>query len=133
MTAPERILQLSFDGTRLTVDGPLLAEADPAGHRALLEWCEFHGLDPHLMIGRPTIERDVERRRIVYDLVVREEGRIVMGDDDAAVVRRVHCQGETPPLPWPSILTCPDCSWVEERAMCERFLRVMRVPCEVHR
>lgn len=135
MTTPERILHLSLDGTRLTVDGPLLAEADPAGHRALLEWCEAHDLNPHLMIGRQTIERDVERRRIVFDLVVHDDetGRIVTGDNDTAVVRRVHAQGETPPLSWPSILTCADCSWVEERAMCERFPRAMRVPCEEHR
>jgi hypothetical protein len=133
MTAPERILHLSPDGTSLTVDGPLLAESDPMGHFALCEWCVTHGLDPHQMPGRQTIERDVERCRVVYDLVVNDPHAGRPSRDEDVVVRRVHAQGETPPLPWPSILTCLDCAWVETRALCERFPNFRRVPCEEHR
>jgi hypothetical protein len=135
MSTIEPILSINHEGTRLEVDGPLLAETDPAGHRELLDWCVTHGLDPHQMIGRQTIERDLKHCRIVYDLLVRDEhtGRLVIGDHDNAVVRRVHAQGETPPLPWPSILGCRECTWVETPTMRDRFPRTTRVPCEEHR
>lgn len=74
-------------------------------HNALLDWCLLHGLNAEEMPAENRIVRDVERCRIEYDEVVRDDdGKRLRADDGGFVIRRVHAQGETPPMPFPELL-----------------------------
>lgn len=87
----------------------LLPEA-PAEHTALMEWCELHGMIPGHMPATQTIVRDLERCRVVYDEfdATPEEmaDRAVHWRSYPGVppTRRVHAQGETPPMPFPDVI-----------------------------
>lgn len=81
--------------------------------KALLDWCRLHGLDPARMPANQVIERDLECCRVVYDeFVFDDQGKraLASGDPDDPATwlfqtpRRVHAQGETPPMPFPDVI-----------------------------
>jgi hypothetical protein len=56
------------DETTLTIHSSSFFEQATAEWKALLEWCQLHGLDPERMPSTgQTIVRDLEHCRVVYD------------------------------------------------------------------
>lgn len=76
--------------------------------KALMEWCEFHAIDPHQVLAGTRISRDECGRCIRYvGLVLDEEGRKQYdGDPEFGRIRTAPMveQGEAPPLPYPPII-----------------------------
>lgn len=95
---------LISDDTSLTTFAGM-AERTHAEWKALLDWCKLHGLDPMRMPACQTIVRNLERCRVEYDeAVLDERGRGQFDPDTHELVRRrVHVQGETPPVPFPAV------------------------------
>lgn len=110
MTVPSAALVV-VDATTIRTDMGLhdLAHQE---WRALIDWCRVHGMNPDDMPVDQVIVRDLERCRVVYDLIVRDgQGKRVLerGDPDDPATwryerRRVHAQGETPPMPFPDVI-----------------------------
>lgn len=75
---------------------------------ALLEWLEFHHVDPHKVLAGTEVVRDAARCRIRYvGLVLDAQGRKQYdGDPEFAGVRSAPMveQGEAPPLPYPAVI-----------------------------
>lgn len=78
---------------------------------ALLEWLEFHGIDPGTIPAGSRVSRDECNRCIRYiAIVVDEQGRRQQaGLDDRPrfgqwKVRGMVEQGEGPPLPYPDVI-----------------------------
>ncbi len=75
---------------------------------ALLEWLEFHGVNPKLVLAGTRVSRDECNRCIRYvRIVVDEHGcKVIDGEGDQATVRTVAAieQGEAPPLPYPDVI-----------------------------
>lgn len=76
---------------------------------ALMEWCRFHSIDPHLVLAGTRISRDACNRRIHYvGIVVDEHGRRQFDCDDpdlqSVITAPMTEQGEAPPLPYPPVI-----------------------------
>ncbi len=79
---------------------------------AVLEWCEFHGIDPMLVPAGTRVVRDEVRRciryvRIVQDDQGRKRQRGFDGTDHPAsdwITAPAIEQGEAPPLPYPGVI-----------------------------
>lgn len=104
------------DDTTLVIYGNL---PDPV-RLALFDWVVFHGGDPHQVPMINTIRRLVDECAIEYDVFQRldngnravardEQGDVLLDQHGHATYARVRerLQGETPPLPWPSVLVPP--------------------------
>lgn len=92
-------------GTEVTIHSQDFPEHHVEAWTALLEWCEFHDIDPKRVPMLSTITRNVDGCRVEYDqLLVNERGAKILGPDGKIQWRRVHAQGETQPLPWPAEL-----------------------------
>jgi hypothetical protein len=99
------------DETTLTIHSSSFFEQATAEWKALLEWCQLHGLDPERMPSTgQTIVRDLARCRVVYDEYVMSADEAQLrakywrSFDDEPERHRVHVQGETPPLPFPDVI-----------------------------
>ncbi|MEV5001960.1 hypothetical protein [Nocardioides sp. LML1-1-1.1] len=89
------------DETHLTV----LSHLPERVRLALCEWIEFHGGNPAEIPMCSTIRRLVDQCAVEVTVMVRnDDGRVVL-EDGGPATRTVLLQGETPPLPWPAILT----------------------------
>jgi hypothetical protein len=90
----------------LRVHSQRFPELETKAWQALLEWCQFHGIDPIRVPMCSSIVRNVEHCRVEYDEIqLGEDGKPVpVPGCDRYVVRRVVAQGEAPPLPWPAEL-----------------------------
>lgn len=80
---------------------------------ALLEWLEFHGIDPMLVPARSRVVRDERNRCIWYvGIVLDERGRRRQKGLDAGpgesmgglVTQAMVEQGEASPLPYPDVI-----------------------------
>ncbi len=77
---------------------------------ALLEWLEFHGIDPKLIPAGTRVSRDACNRCIRYVAIVLDEDghkRIQvsdLNDDPVLVTVPMVEQGEAPPLPYPDVI-----------------------------
>lgn len=96
------------DATTIRIDSTRFFEEYPEEHRALLDWCRAHGLVPEQMVAAgQTIVRDVAGCRVVYDaFVLNDDGHRILdpATGDTYRKRRVHGQGETPPMPFPDVI-----------------------------
>ena len=90
--------------TTLTVHSTWFFVEHPAAHRAVVAWCEFHGIDPYRVPMCSTLIRNLEARCVEHDLYDADEAGVrkaLQGGDPEPAVSRVRAQGETAPLPWP--------------------------------
>jgi len=72
--------------------------------KALIEWLEFHGVDPYLVPAGSLVDRDGSQRCIRYtSLVVDEQLGVTVVDLDLRTRPMVE-QGEAAPLPYPDIV-----------------------------
>lgn len=94
--AIESVLHVSVTSFRL-ISGHL---SEPV-RKAMCQWCEFHGIDPHQVPMWSTIVRNLEDRCVEYDRIIRREDGFPAYDGHRVVVSRERAQGETEPLPWP--------------------------------
>lgn len=70
--------------------------------RDLLEWCEFHHLDPLQIPAGSRIERNAQSASIVYTRILFDsDGRRQVDAEGRWVTRVTVEQGEAPPLPFP--------------------------------
>jgi hypothetical protein len=74
--------------------------------KAMMKWCEFHGINPKDVPERSAIYRHPEDYRIVYSLINRDEAGKPRVDPERRefVITTVVEQGEAPPLPWPRVV-----------------------------
>lgn len=78
-----------------------------AAWRALLEWCEFHGIP---IAGVPllgTLTRHPEACAVEYTHMLRDSQGFRSYDNSdptGLATEQLRAQGETPPLPWPAEL-----------------------------
>ena len=73
---------------------------------AICGWLERHSIDPSHAAVPGWIERDIDRRIVLYEDYERDaEGKVIL-QPGAKDVRRVTrtMQLEAPPLPWPRIV-----------------------------
>lgn len=91
--------------TTVTVTSYRFPEVHHAAWKSLVEWCEFHGIDPYRIPMLQTLTRNVERRRVEFtEYVLDEKGvrlALAAGTPEPELRRRTS-QGETPPMPWPA-------------------------------
>ncbi len=70
--------------------------------RELLDWCEFHQIDPKRIPVGTRIERYAGSCKIVYTRICTDtEGRREFDNDGRWIAQLVIEQGEAPPLPFP--------------------------------
>jgi hypothetical protein len=106
----------SVDDTTLTIHDHL---PEPV-RLALCEWLVFHGGDPNQVPMISTLTRLVDECAVEVDVFqLTDDGRRTAARDEhgdllldehgsASYVRiRARLQGETAPLPWPSVLVPP--------------------------
>jgi hypothetical protein len=76
--------------------------------KALLEWLEFHGIDPKSIPAGTRVSRDGRNRCIRYvGIVVDEHGKQQRLDEEDGyrfVTMPMVEQGEAPPLPYPDVV-----------------------------
>lgn len=93
--------------TTFTVHTTSFPERHPRLHRAIMAWCEFHGIDPREVPMCSSLIRDVAARCVRYERIVRDdEGRHVY-DDGVLQSRPAVAQGETSPFPFPVEASLP--------------------------
>lgn len=93
---------LLITDTELEILDATFVARHPAAHRALKEWAEFHDIDPMRVPLHSCVVRNVEACRVEYDEIVLDaDGNPVFLEGADWDTRRVHSQGEAPPLPWP--------------------------------
>lgn len=103
MTAGQMLFTTDTD----VVTYPGFQEVHPEAWRALMAWCEFHGIDPKDVPAAGVIHRDVDARCVRYARFVRDEaGKRVpvtgpLSNLLTCELEDAVAQGETPPLPWP--------------------------------
>lgn len=69
----------------------------------LCEWVRRHGVAPEDVPLDCWIHRDVEHRRVILPVVVRDDaGRMVKDGDGTVAIRIREVQLEAPPLPFPA-------------------------------
>jgi hypothetical protein len=79
--------------------------------RPAMEWCEFHGIDPHRVLAGTEIIRDAGACAIRYTriVVVDADGGKVAHECGTVALEPVVEQGEAPPLPFPhEVVTAGD-------------------------
>ena len=97
----------------IAADADTMTEARIEFHtpewHALMDWCRFHHVDPHLVLAGSRISRDECGRCIRYvGIVVDDQGRKQYDCDDPELQRLITApmveQGEAPPLPYPDLV-----------------------------